>query len=178
MKTRLIASLLALAALAYACGPRARTEAEATFPVQQQGFALASMSAPAVARSIARSITHERSVKKESGSLTANFAVAQKGDAVEFSFRVVNATGRRVEVTFPSGQAYDFIVVDSVGREVWRWAAGRIFTQSVQNKLLASGEVLSIGEKWMKPKAGKYRAIARLHSSNYPLQQETDFERK
>src|ERR1043166_7526952 len=188
MSFRVTASVLALAAIAYACGPRARTEADATVPIQSApNFSLASMSgspspshmsASAAARSLARSLTHERSLKKETGNLSANFGVTQKNDAVQFTFNLRNATGRRVEVKFPSGQAYDFVVVDSVGREVWRWAAGRIFTQSFQAKLLRAGDSISIAEEWPKAKAGKYKAIAVLHSTNFPVQQEAEFERK
>ena len=55
MSFRVTASVIALAAIAYACGPRARTEADATVPVQQQAsFSLASMSAPVAARAFAR----------------------------------------------------------------------------------------------------------------------------
>jgi hypothetical protein len=140
--------------------------------------ARSSMSAPAAARSFARSLTHERSLKKETGSLTPNFGVTQHDDVVRFVFNLRNATGRRVEVKFPSGQAYDFVVVDSVGREVWRWAAGRIFTQSVQAKLLRAGDSISIAEEWPKARAGKFKAIAVLHSTNFPVQQEAEFERK
>jgi len=178
MSFRVTASVLALAVIAYACGPRARTEADATVPVQQQSFSLASMSAPVAARSFVRSLTHERSLKKETGTLNAKFDVTQRDGAVEFAFHVTNATGRRVEVKFPSGQAYDFVVVDSVGREVWRWAAGRMFTQSVQAKLLGNGDGISIAERWEKARAGKFKAIAVLHSTNFPLQQEAEFEKK
>jgi hypothetical protein len=185
VSSRVIASVLALAAIAYACGPRAQTDAEATAPAQQ-GFILASftnsaplsVTAPAMARRFARSLTHERTLKKETATLNATFDVAQRNDGVVFRFNVVNSTGRRVEVKFPSGQAYDFVVVDSVGREVWRWAAGRMFTQSVQNKLLSNGESISIAETWPRARAGKFKAIAVLQSTNFPVQQEADFERK
>jgi hypothetical protein len=187
MSFRITASVISLAVIAYACGPRARAEADATVPLQQANFSLASMSsgaplgsisAPAAARSLVRSLTHERSLKKETGKLDATFDVTQRDGAVEFAFHVRNASGRRVEVKFPSGQAYDFVVVDSIGREVWRWANGRIFTQSVQGKLLGDGDSISIAERWEKARTGKFRAIAVLHSTNFPVQQVAEFERK
>ena len=174
MNLRLAASLVFIATLAYACGPRTRPDAAVTFPVAQQGFALASMSASVATRTK----TRERIVKNESTTLSARFDVAQRENGVQFDFHVVNATGKRVEVTFPSGQAYDFVVVDSVGREVWRWATGRTFTQSVQNKLLGKGEAITIAEKWSPAKSGKYTAIAMLHSTNFPIRERVNFERK
>lgn len=175
MKLRITASLVVLASLVYACGPRTRADAASNLPVvKPQGFALASIGASPL-RLIG---TREKTLKSESVKLTTTFDVAQQENGVHFALRVTNTTGKRVELNFSSGQAYDFIVVDSVGREVWRWAEGRIFTQSVQNKLLGKGEGISINEKWSPAKAGKYAAIAVLRSTNYPLQERVEFVRK
>jgi len=161
--------------LTYACGPRTRADAANDLPlVRQQGFALASMGG---AR-IATTGTREKTLKNDAIKLTTSFDVAQQENAVNFQLRVTNTTGKRVELTFASGQAYDFIVVDFLGREVWRWAEGRVFTQSVQNKLLGKGEGITISEKWAPAKPGKYAAIALLRSTNFPLQQRVEFERK
>src|SRR5439155_27036806 len=110
--------------------------------------------------------------------LTTTLDIAQRDDAVPYQLRVTTTTAKRVGLNFASGQAYDFIVVDAAGREVWRWAEGRIFTQSVQNKLLGKGEGLTINAKWAPAKTGKYAAIAVLRSTNYPLQERVEFERK
>jgi hypothetical protein len=174
MNLRLAASLVVVASLAYACGPRSRTDASANYRVAQQGIALASIGG----RSAATTNAREKTVKSGSVTLSARFDVAQADDAVRFEFRVTNATSKSVEVNFPSGQAYDFVVVDSVGREVWRWAEGRIFTQSVQNKLLGKGEGITISEKWAPAKPGRYTAIAELRSTNFPVQEKVEFERK
>ena len=100
------------------------------------------------------------------------------GADVRFDLRVVNTTPKSVEVNFASGQAYDFVVVDSIGREVWRWSTDRIFTQSVRNKLLGKGDAITATEKWSPAKPGRFTAIAQLTSSNFPLQEKVDFERK
>src|SRR3954462_3466470 len=174
MNFRIIAPVASLAALAYACGPRTHADATISSVVAPQGFALASM-AGSIPR---RTSTRERVLKKETGTLSTQFEVQQQTNGVHFDFHVINATSKRVEIKFPSGQAYDFVVVDSSGREVWRWADGRIFTQSVQNKLLGKGESISIAEKWEPAKNGKYTAIAKLHSTNFPIEQKVEFERR
>lgn len=182
MTPRLVASIVAVAALAYACGPRTHTDASISNTVAPQGYALASFAGPSAKPTgiafVRRTNTRERIVKNETKTLSTQFEVGQESNGVTFDFHVINATGKRVEIKFPSGQAYDFLVVDAQGREVWRWAAGRIFTQSVQNKLLGKGESLSIAEKWEPAKVGKYTAVARLHSTNFPIEQRVDFERK
>ena len=57
-------------------------------------------------------------------------------DGIEFDFRVTNSTPRKLEAPLPTGQTHEVVVVDSLGREVWRWSAGRMFTQALQNKLV------------------------------------------
>jgi hypothetical protein len=178
MNFRIAAPIVAVAALAYACGPRTHADATISNTVAPQGFALASMAGPSVSPIARRASTRERVLKKETATLSTQFEVAQETNGVHFDFHVINATGKRVEIKFPSGQAYDFVVVDSMGREVWRWAEGRIFTQSVQNKLLGKGESISIAERWEPARTGKYTAIARLHSTNFPIEQRVGFERK
>jgi hypothetical protein len=94
---------------------------------------------------------------------------------VRFAFNVTNVGKKHVELSFPSGQSYDFVVVDSLGREVWHWSTGRMFTQGVQNKQLGTGDVMHVSEAWKHPTRGRYTAIATLHSSNYPIKQSADF---
>src|SRR5207244_1976390 len=117
MKISLVASLVFVSLLAYACGPRTRADAAIDRPiVQQQGVALASVAAAPARPTTAR----EKTLKSEPVKLT--FDVDQHDNAVHFQLRVTNSTSKRVELTFASGQAYDFIIVDSIGREIWRWA--------------------------------------------------------
>jgi hypothetical protein len=174
MNLRHALSLVLVGTLAYACGPQSRSKVASDKKVTPQGPVLASMSGTAVRSKNAV----EKTLKSGSTPLAATFGVALEGDDVRFSLRVVNATAKSVEVNFASGQAYDFVVVDSVGREVWRWSSDRIFTQSVRNKLLGKGEAINASEKWSPSKTGKWTAIAQLTSSNYPMQEKVDFERK
>jgi len=88
---------------------------------------------------------------------------------------VKNVGKKHLELTFRSGQSYDFVVVDSIGREVWRWSAGRMFTQGVQNKQLSGGDSMHARETWMAPTPGHYTAIATLNSANFPTEQRADF---
>jgi hypothetical protein len=164
MNLRLAVSTVFVASLACACGPSAMPE----------GVALASMGGTG----FRTTKTPEKTLKKGSSTLTTSFDVAQSDDEVRFEFRIVNGTAKSVEVNFPSGQAYDFVVVDSVGREVWRWAEGRIFTQSVQNKLLGKGESITVSEKWPDAKPGRFTAIAVLRSTNFPMEAKVAFEHR
>jgi hypothetical protein len=174
MNLRLAVSVVFVGSLAYACGPTTRTDASRDISFSQQGIALASMGGTSAHEKNAV----EKKLKSNTASLSASFDVAQNGGDVRFELTVRNTTAKAVELNFPNGQAYDFVVVDSIGREVWRWADGRIFTQSFQNKLLGKGETMSVTEKWTPLKPGKYTAIAQLRSTNYPIEQKAAFERK
>ena len=175
MNLRLVISLVFVGTVAYACRPQSRTSVTSDGNVvAQQGLALASIGGS----SVRSTKPVEKTVKSKSTTLATKFDVALEGSDVRFSLSVANTSPKNVEVNFASGQSYDFIVVDSVGREVWRWSSDRIFTQSVRNKLLGKGDAIEATEKWSPAKPGKFTAIAQLTSSNYPVEQKVAFERK
>jgi hypothetical protein len=110
------------------------------------------------------------------GKALATSANVSVSNGVAFTLHVTNVTDHSVELTFPSGQAYDFIVVDSVGRELWRWSQGRMFTQALKNRFLDSKETVTYQEQWDGAgRSGHFTAIALLKSSNYPVEQRVEF---
>ena len=159
--SRVAIALLCAGALAFACGPRTHSEAASTAslttaaPVVQQGT------------------THAH---RDGTALVSQLDVKLDRQEVQFALHVTNQGRKHVEVAFPNGQTHEFVVVDSAGREVWRWSTSRLFTQALQNKLLSGGETMSVGERWPHPRAhGKYTVIATLNSSNFPIQERADF---
>ena len=100
---------------------------------------------------------------------------ASGGDAVRFALAVVNASDRRVEVEFPDGRTRDFAVYDSAGRELWRASRGRLYTQLVQNTLLAAGDSVVYETAWRPPAPGRYAVVAELRSSNHPAVRRDEF---
>lgn len=158
MNTRLVIAALVVGAVAFACAAR---------PSRSESSALATASTRSVKR---------HAQKADDVRLASNFGVRVEQHSLRFALDVVNPGRKGIEITFPSGQAYDFVVLDSVGREVWHWAEGRMFTQALQNKVLSSGDTLRIAESWNAPAMkGRYTAVAKLRSSNYPLEQRVDF---
>lgn len=147
MNTRYVVPLLlAAAALAFACGPRSHSSASPT-------------------------VEHRVGDAPVASSLNVRV-----GRQVEFAFHVTNNGRKRLEINFPSGQTHDIAVLDSTGREVWRWSEGRMFTQSLQNKVLGSNETVSYQEKWNPADAkGTFTAVAKLTSANFPLEQRVEF---
>jgi hypothetical protein len=159
--SRVAIALLCAGALAFACGPRTHSEAASTAslataaPVVQQGTSHA---------------------HNDAAPMAARLEVKVEQQSVRFALQVTNETHKHVELAFPNGQTHEFVVVDSAGRERWRWSASRLFTQALQNKLLGSGETMRVGEQWPQPLPhGKYTVIATLNSTNYPVQERADF---
>jgi hypothetical protein len=154
-------ALLCAGAFVFACGPRPHSEAASTASL---------LSAAPV---VLQGAEHKRG---DDPRLASRFQVKLDRDGVEFALDLTNETKKHIELTFPNGQTHEFVVVDSVGREIWRWSSSRMFTQAVQNKLLSSGESMRVAEHWDHPtRHGKYTAIATLNSTNYPVQERADF---
>jgi hypothetical protein len=171
MSSKVLIPFLCVGAVAFACGPRAHNEASTP---RKDSVALAS-SKPVTAPVAMQQGSATRSTRK-SGKVEAELFVRTTGNEISLALHVVNNTKKNVELTFATGQTHDFIVVDSVGREVWRWAQGRMFTQTLRNKLLGGGETLEVEERVKDSLApGRYTARAVLKSTNYPLEQSAEF---
>jgi hypothetical protein len=149
MLSRITVPLLAAAVVIFACGPRNQPSAVAARPAVSADstvYADVVVDAPVGAR------------------------------AVRFTLAVSNATGKRVELTFPSGQTHDFVVLDATGREVWRWSDGRMFTQLMQNRLLEARDVITWEQRWPTPPgSGRYTLVALLRSDSHPVEKRVEF---
>jgi hypothetical protein len=159
--SRISIALLCAGAFAFACSPRSHSEAASA-------TTLAS-AAPVTLQALPRPASR-------SPRLTASFDVKVRDNVVQFALDVTNQSKKHVELTFPNGQTHEFVVVDSLGHEVWRWGATRLFTQSVTNKLLGGGETMRVSERWERPALhGKYTAIGTITSTNFPVEERADF---
>jgi hypothetical protein len=154
MNSRLLIPLLLAGAVALACGTSSHSSAAVSPTAKSTSVAIKPGSAP-----------------------ITEFKVRPHPKALEFALHVTNPTKKSVELVFPSGQEYEFSVMDSTGNEVYRWGSGRMFTQSLQNRLLDGGETLRIEERAEKTlPSGSYVAVATLRSTNYPVEQRFAFQ--
>ena len=162
--------MMCIAVVAFACGPRTHNEASA--PKKNQTLATVSAKPLTI-----RQQGTARSEKNSKTALSATIYVHATDSSVRLAMHVANTTKKRVEITFPSGQTYDFVVLDTLGRELWRWGNGRMFTQTLRNKLLGGGEAMDLEETMtvgsLPP--GRYIARAVLTSENYPLVEQAEF---
>ena len=168
MNIRITISFLcagAAALVAFACGPRSHSDP-------------AAVASTKTAKQAAKTVAHTRRGKDgpvREPKLDSRLNVDVHANEVRFALNVANVGTKYAELSFPTGKSYDFVVVDSLGREVWHWSSGRIFTQGVQNKQLDTGDAMSVAEAWKPLQAGRYTAIATLNSSNFPQEQRAEF---
>jgi hypothetical protein len=162
MSSRLVAPLLCLAAVVYASG-------QGALGALAFGSTAVATAAPADGQEkpVAR--------RAKNGPAVEAALAIRVADEVRFALHVVNASEHRLELDFPNGQTREFVVSDSAGREVWRWSHGRLFTQTVQNRLLAAGDTVVFEEKWAAAAPGKYTVEATLRSDNHPLVRRAEF---
>ena len=146
MLPRIIVPLLAAAALVFACGPRTPN-----------------------------SVANARPKTSIEQGVTSHVMVDTLRGQVRFAIEVTNDTRKAVELDFPDGRTHDFVVIDERGREVWRWSAGRMFTQGMQNRLLEAHDSAVYAERWQPPTKGRYTLVAQLNSENYPVRQRVEF---
>jgi hypothetical protein len=128
--------------------------------------------------------SHKETLAESTGIRDAKSVLTSKltvnsNHGVEMNLDVRNNTKKMVELRFASGKTYDFVVTDASGKEVWRWSAGRMFTQAIQNTLVKSRDVTTFSENWdAKDMHGKFTATATLLSENHPVQESVEFELK
>lgn len=168
MDRRILVPLLAAAGVVFACGPLPHFGSG--LPVRS-----ARLRHPTHTSTAAHGLKRAPGAPDVEGALAvAPTAVAGNAE-VHFALTVVNASDRRVEVDFPDGRTRDFAVYDSAGRELWRASRGRLYTQLVQNTLLAAGDTVVYEAAWRAPAPGRYAVVAELRSTNHPVLRHSDF---
>jgi hypothetical protein len=150
MRSRLIVLLLCAGALVLACGPRAHSNETSSNTTQ--------------------------GIVDDSGKALATSLNVSVERGVQFAFHVTNNSEKGIELRFPSSQTHDFVVLDSIGREVWSWASDRMFTQAMQTKMLGAKETMKVEEDWDPAgRKGKHVVVAKLMSGNHPLEEKVEF---
>ncbi len=117
----------------------------------------------------------ELSREQKKVAVVSSFAV-NAGNGVNFRLDVRNNTNKMLELRFRNGQTHDFYVLDSSGKEVYRWSKGKMFTQTVQNRLVKAKESTVFANRMDSSNLhGRYTAVAILTSDNHPVEQRMEF---
>ena len=94
------------------------------------GYSRSSGSEESFASFTVDKLVHELTVQKKSGRLL-------------MEFRMSNGTDTPYIVEHPTGQVYEFLVLDKRGKVLWRWSEGVAFTQALTSSTVeAHGEAV------------------------------------
>jgi hypothetical protein len=107
--------------------------------------------------------------------LAASLGAKVHGDTVAFTLHVSNPAGSPVRIEFSSAQRYDFEVGTMVGERVWKWSSDRGFAAALGHVELGAGESVDYSEEWTGARSGEYTVLARLTSTNKPVELRTRF---
>jgi hypothetical protein len=109
--------------------------------------------------------------------IAATVQAMPMGDHMHFILRVTNTTGSPIELTFPTGQSYDFVVMQD-NREIWRWSDDQMFTQAIRNEQLRPGETRNFDAMWTPEQglSGTFMLVGILTATNYRIEQATEFQ--
>lgn len=97
------------------------------------------------------------------------------GEPVSFSLKAINTSKKTQDLGFSSAQRFDVSIADATGKQVWSWAAGKRFAESLGKLSLAPGESKTFEATWdgqalpgQKITPGSYTVQATL-TSNPPI---------
>ncbi len=71
-----------------------------------------------------------------------------RGEPITLRLELTNRMSSTAVLTFPTGQLFDFVVLDSADTEVWRWSHGRVFTTVVTPLEFAPNETRAFTVVW------------------------------
>ena len=114
--------------------------------------------------------------------LDAALATAATDDGIALSLRIENAgpepvtldfrTGQRAEFTaYPAGEGDSDADVERTD-PVWRYGAGRMFTQALGSETLGPGEGVGYEGTWRDPPAGTYRVVGEATATDLDVRAE------
>jgi hypothetical protein len=114
--------------------------------------------------------------------LDAALATAATDDGIALSLRIENAGPEPVTLDFRTGQRAEFTAYPAEGEgtdsdgdganHVWRYSAGRMFTQALGSETVPPGEAVSYEGTWRDPPAGTYRIVGEATATDRDVRAE------
>jgi hypothetical protein len=82
-------------------------------------------------------------------TLVTNKKVYGVGEEIEMTIVLQNKSDESLDLTFTSGQTYDFVIKKMPeDKEIWRWSEGMFFTEAIWTMVLDSTERKTFVVKW------------------------------
>jgi hypothetical protein len=99
-------------------------------------------------------------VEVENGELELMVDVNVRNNQAEFIITVTNNSNEMKKLEFPTSQKFEIIIRDENQQEVYRYSAGKMFTQAIEYALIKPDESMQWEEIWeiKESKPGNYEA--------------------
>jgi hypothetical protein len=108
-----------------------------------------------------------------SDSLSATLT-ATVDSVVTLTLTVSNPSSVPVEVGFPSGQRYDFVVRSAAtGASVWRWSADKLFAQALGHESIPAKGTITYSQRWTPTARGDFQVEGLLTSLSHRVSAST-----
>lgn len=114
--------------------------------------------------------------------LDATLAATETGDGVALSLRIENAGSEPVTLGFRTGQRAEFTAYPAdegpngsdggQGDPVWRYGAGRTFTQALGGETVCPGEAVAYEATWRDPPPGTRRVVGEATATDRDVRAE------
>ena len=96
-----------------------------------------------------------------SALLPATLAVTVNS-VVTLALTISNPSDAPLDITFGSGQQFDFTITDATLALVWQWSAGMAFAQFLSTHTVAAHASLVYTAQWMPTVKGTLHATGQL----------------
>jgi hypothetical protein len=85
-------------------------------------------------------------LEKENPDIIIQPSAELKEDSLEMKLCIINHSEDPVTLTYSSGKKYDFVLLDSDKKELYRWSADKMFTMMVTSSVIEPGKSLEYVE--------------------------------
>ncbi|WP_216828347.1 BsuPI-related putative proteinase inhibitor [Alkalihalobacterium elongatum] len=105
---------------------------------------------------------------EEVSTLATSLKVEKEEDKLSFTISLTNKGEEAVMLEFPTGQLFDFIVVNEKSEVLYKYSEGMMFTQAIVQKEVGPSETISFSDEWdlmvdgQRVPPGRYRVLGEL----------------
>ena len=109
-----------------------------------------------IALACAAPVAQASSLAVPEGRVSVLPDIVVNSNSIEMHVTIANRTTRAVTIRYPSGQTYDFQLLDSSGKTLYTWSADKSFIAAERTQTLRAGEIVTYSETLS---GSAYRAV-------------------
>jgi len=76
------------------------------------------------------------------GTFETAMTLTEEADALNIRFTLTNPTAEEKMITYPSGQTFDYQILNEAGENVYTWSANKSFIEALSEVSIPAGEAI------------------------------------